>query len=413
MGTSAGEYGRRGGVARRRVFYVPGYDPFPARRYREMYRREGARQAAVSGFSLEVRGVPGTGGRRWRAEARIEGRDVEAEFELLAWADLVRASMGGGIARTYARALCTGWLYLRTGALARLLRLSRGAVIAALYPVAMLAAQALAALAAGIGAGMLAGAVAGLPAWAAVPPGALAAWGVLAAFRAADARFLAHYLMHDYAYAARSGGAYPPELARRIEDFADRVAAALAEDWDEVLVVGHSSGAHVALSVLAGLIRDGRAGPRGARPALGLLTLGHVVPMLSFLPGAARLRGDLALMAGQGRAAWVDVTAPGDGACFALCDPVAVSGVAPAGKRWPLVLSAAFSRTLAPETWARMRRRFYDLHFQYLRAFERPGDYDYFRVTAGPLTLAARFAGRAPSTSRVETPLSPFRDMAT
>ena len=27
-----------GRVARRRVFYVPGYDPFPARRYRELSR---------------------------------------------------------------------------------------------------------------------------------------------------------------------------------------------------------------------------------------------------------------------------------------------------------------------------------------------------------------------------------------
>ena len=32
-------------VRKRRVFYVPGYDPFPPRRYREFYRKEGAAQA--------------------------------------------------------------------------------------------------------------------------------------------------------------------------------------------------------------------------------------------------------------------------------------------------------------------------------------------------------------------------------
>ena len=33
---------------RRRVLYLPGYDPIPPRRYRELYRREGAAQATIS-----------------------------------------------------------------------------------------------------------------------------------------------------------------------------------------------------------------------------------------------------------------------------------------------------------------------------------------------------------------------------
>ncbi len=106
------------------------------------------------------------------------------------------------------------------------------------------------------------------------------------------------------------------------------------------------------------------------------------------------------------------MSAPGDGCSFALCDPVAVSGVAPEGQLWPLILSAAFTQTLSPETWAALKRRYFRLHFQYLCAFDRPGDYDYFRITAGPLTLAERFRGRKPSSSRITTALSPFRDVA-
>lgn len=107
---------------------------------------------------------------------------------------------------------------------------------------------------------------------------------------------------------------------------------------------------------------------------------------------------------------WVDVTAPGDGCAFALCDPVAVTGVAPPDQKWPLVVSAAFTRTLAPETWARLRWRFFRLHFQYLCAFDRPGDYDYFQITAGPLTLADRYRGRSPSKSRITRAASGFTD---
>jgi len=38
----------------------------------------------------------------------------------------------------------------------------------------------------------------------------------------------------------------------------------------------------------------------------------------------------------QDRITWIDVTAPGDGCAFALCDPVAVSGVAAYNKKWPV-----------------------------------------------------------------------------
>ena len=106
------------------------------------------------------------------------------------------------------------------------------------------------------------------------------------------------------------------------------------------------------------------------------------------------------------------MTAPGDGCAFALCDPVAVTGVAGAGKRWPLVLSAAFTQTLSPERWKELRWRFFRLHFQYLCAFDRPDHYDYFRITAGPLTLYARYKDRAPSKSRIETPVNRYRSVA-
>lgn len=188
--------------------------------------------------------------------------------------------------------------------------------------------------------------------------------------------------------------------------FGDEIAKALTSSVDEVLVVGHSSGAHLAVSVLADLIRDGRVPASG--PQLAFLSLGQVVPMMSFLPKARRLRTDLAFLATQDALTWVDVSAPGDGCCFALCDPVAVTGVTPPGKKWPLVLSAAFSQSLSPARWKALRWRFFRLHFQYLCAFDRPDGYDYFQITAGPLSLAARYRDRAPSASRIDIPVSKY-----
>jgi hypothetical protein len=389
---------------RRHVLYIPGYDPFPPRRYRELYRKEGARQAAISGYTLALGARQGeTYG--WHVSAMMDGQRVEAGFEVLVWSDLVRGSMEQGVAGTYRLLLRLLWIYGASGALRQLLRLRKGPMIAALYPAVLLVLQAVVALAVGWVVLRLAGDR--LPSGLNWVVAALAAYGVLEAFRRMDRRLFVYYLLHDYAFTGIGGGAYPAGLEERLARFRGRLRAALASGVDEVLLVGHSSGVHLAVSVLADLLREGA----GKGPALGFLSLGQAVPMASFLPGARRLRADLAYLSQRDELTWVDVSAPGDGCSFALCDPVAVTGVAPEGQRWPLVISAAFSQTLSPERWAALKRRFFRLHFQYICAFDRPQGYDYFRITAGPMTLADRFRGRSHSAGRITRPLSPHRDM--
>ncbi|WP_296419846.1 alpha/beta hydrolase [Pseudooctadecabacter sp.] len=421
-------------VRRRRVFYIPGYDPIHPRRYRELYRTESTAQAGISGY--EVKLAPKSGQHYgWRVLGQMDGQSTSAEVDVLVWSDIVRGSMASSIPATYLQLVRTAWTYIASGALRRLMWLRKGPVIAALYPVGMLILQLLVAVvlaslaAKGLGWIMTTGARGvisivgrgeGTPfdysalifgrtvlMWAF---GAWVGWSVLRWFKRKDGKFFAYYLMHDYAYSAHWNGANPPELEARMAEFKDTIAAALRDDVDEVLVVGHSSGAHLAVSVLADLIREGGVPADG--PALGFLSLGQVVPMVSFLPKAHRLRADLQYLSTRDELAWVDVTAPGDGCAFALCDPVAVSGVATDDQKWPLVISAAFTQTLSPQTWKKLRWRFFRLHFQYLCAFDRVGDYDYFRITAGPLTLAQRFAGRKPSQSRIDIAASKYTSVS-
>lgn len=395
-------------VRRRRVFYVPGYDPFPPRRYRELYRRESAAQSAVTGYQVAMAASAPTGARfGWGVDARIDGQDVETRFEVLVWSDIVQESMAGGVLATYGQLVRTGWLYLRTGALLRLMKLRQGPVIAALYPVVVLLAQLGLAVLLGLWAGRLV--ASGIGAFAFWPVFLAIGAAVLCTFRAIDARIYAYYLMQDYAFSAQDQGANPKALEARLDGFAQTVAEAMTEDWDEVLVIGHSTGAQIGVSLLARLHRSDALPKTG--PALSLLTLGQVIPMVSFLPEAHSLRADLHHLAGQDRIAWVDVSAPADGASFALCDPVAVTGVAPEPQRWPLVISAAYSHSLSPDRLHAMRWKFLRLHFQYLCAFDHPEGFDYFRTTAGPQTLGALVQGRAPSASRITTPLSPHTAM--
>ncbi len=419
-------------VSRRRVFYIPGYDPIHPRRYRELYRKESAAQAEISGYEIELK--PRKGARYgWSIDAKIDGQQTHADIEVLVWSDIVRSSMSNTIPATYLQLLRTAWTYIGSGTLRRLMWMRKGPVIAALYPVGMLIAQLLAALLLGALLGSLlsnsvewligkAYGVFGAQMDATALPWSLLLsalyWASFCAalvfalrwFKSKDGKLYAYYLMHDYAHSAQHQGAYPDDLEQRLSEFTDIIAAALNDEVDEVLVIGHSSGAHLGVSILADLIRQNRLPANG--PTLSFLTLGQVVPMVSFLPKADRLRADLHFLSQRDELAWVDVTAPGDGCAFALCDPVKVTGVEPKDQKGPLVISAAFTQTLKPETWEKLRWRFFRLHFQYLCAFDNPGDYDYFQITAGPRTLGDRYAGRKPSKSRIDVPASRYTSMA-
>ena len=306
--------------------------------------------------------------------------------------------MSQNLLGTYLQLIGTTWVYLATGTLRRLSWLAKGPVLAALYPIVMLLLQLMAAVTVGfLTGGVLSDAAVWGLSLAGVPHGGVVltlaasairlvvalplALLILRWFKSKDDRLYAHYLMHDYAFTASRMGAYPLELEKRLVVFRERVAQALASDVDEVLIVGHSSGAQLAVSLASDLLAQNQVPRHG--PSLSVLTLGHVIPMVSFLPKAGRLRRDLNRLGGAEDIAWIDVSAPGDGCSFALSDPVAVSGVSPAHQRWPLVLSAAFSHTLSSSMRAKLRHRYFRLHFQYLCAFDQPGDYDYFQITAG------------------------------
>lgn len=412
-------------VRRRKVFYIPGYDPFPARRYRELYRTEGAKQAEISGYGLHMQATTDEDAYGWHASGLIDDTRVSADIEVLLWSDIVRDSMSNSIPATYWQLVKTSWTYIASGTLRRLAVLPKGPLIAALYPIGALILQLIAALLLAHLAGWALSTVLRALVLMLIGDGAIARWGeallywtpffvivvlVLRWFKERDKRIYAYYLMHDYAFSAQLKGATPPALQKRMDAFRGTISAALLQDYDEVLVVGHSSGAHLAVSIIADILR--RQPTRPARPALSFLSLGHVIPMVSFLPDAHQLRADLQLLSERDDIVWVDVTAPSDGCSYALCDPVSVSGVATREKQWPLVFSAQFSRALSPELWQKLRRKYFRLHFQYLCAFDQPLDYDYFQITAGPLTLGQRYSDRPPSKSRIDVAVSKYTSVA-
>ena len=60
-------------VFRRRVFYIPGFDPFPPRRYRELYRTESQEQARISDYTIAQEPLRNADTFGWRVTSTIEG----------------------------------------------------------------------------------------------------------------------------------------------------------------------------------------------------------------------------------------------------------------------------------------------------------------------------------------------------
>ena len=390
-------------VRRRKVFYVSGFDPLGPRRYRELHRSEGALQAQISGYDIRLEGQARAedGAYRWSTWLRRDGVETRADFEFLGWDDIVRHSIRPSLVYVYGLMFRTFWAYLSSGAIAAMLKLRSGPLIAGLVPAAVMVFYLIYAGLAGLAGGAVAGAL-GAAGWVSAGVALLSALLIMLATRYLEEQMMVYFMVNDLGYTAVAGGEYPAPVSNRLDIFAATIASAMRDpDYDEVLVVGHSSGAQLAVTALA------RARLLAPGQPVSLMTLGQSIAMLSFLTRADELRADLARVSDDPLVFWLDVTAMGDGACFALTDPVATCRSRGRVGDSPLILSAAFSQTMDPGEMRRYRWRFMRLHFQYLCAFRRPGDFDYFQITGGAETLRQRFAGRPNSPSMLAEPVAP------
>ena len=399
-------------VHRRTVFYIGGFDPKGAAHYHALYRDEAAKQAQVSGLTINVgkRQKSARGNAFWKLEASGSGGVVQSHYEVMRWDDIVRQHWPRNQARLVWDMLTTTALNLRTGALWHMFKLSWPPVVALVAPVALL-------LAVLLGAPLLA--------WAMFA--ALQTVGLLWATAAAAAtlgvvlwaglklqqKYSMLWMMRSYAFTTQQALGQVPALDERLAEHARTLLAEIASgDNDEVLLVAHSSGSIMAATVLAKALQiNPMLGRDADHPTtVSLLTLGQWIPLLGCLPQADKFRAHLQLLASAEDVDWIDFGAPPDGCCFALVDPIAACGVLPTVPHLdrPKLLSPRFADMFEAPAYATLRRDRFRIHFQYLMASERAVPYDFFAITAGHQTLAQRFAD-LPSVTGFKG-FQPFKD---
>lgn len=375
-----------GRVRRRRVFYIHGFDPRGPGPYHALYQENAARAAALSGRPVEA------GARRrrdaiaaeWPVTAGAGDDRVETAYEFLRWDDLVRARWSKNELTLLGELAAWSAAWLRVGFYPRARRDAKALWLAMLSTPVVVALFLLSAIVVvsllGFAAGALAHAV-GLPFWVGAVPAVASLLLAPMLWRKLEAALNVCWLSRCFTYMLGKAEGPRDDLEARDAAFAARIAEAAGNPAiDEVLVVGHSLGALHAVSSLARLLR---ADPDfGADGRVALLTLGQPVGIFTALPQVDWFRDDLSVLAGAPQIPWVDVTSPSDPASACSIDIFHDVEASSAGR----IRSASprFHVYLTPDAFKAIRRDPISFHFQYLRAADLPGGFDYFALTAGP-----------------------------
>jgi pimeloyl-ACP methyl ester carboxylesterase len=228
----------------------------------------------------------------------------------------------------------------------------------------------------------------GLPPALAIVAGLIAAAVTLFALRPLAHRWYVSQITSCWATLRRFGRSQPTWLDDTVEAGARRlVVAAAANDIDELVLVGHSTGSVIAAAIMArALTLDPDLGRRGAR--LVLLTLGAVMPAVALHPAANRMRDIIKQLAGEPTLAWIECQSRKDVMNFEGFDPVSGVGVHVENRHNPLLWSVRFKEMVSSEYYQRLRWNFFRMHFQYINAGDRPTAHDYILLIAGPVALA-------------------------
>ncbi len=375
-------------VKRRHVFHIAGYDPIGATWYR-LFKRELTTFAQTwnvcSALSdLEPRSQ--NANPRWTVITSAVNWQVETVYEPLLWDDIVLSDSARPLSTRLAKSSLAFLDVVLSGVLFRYFKANWQYALFFLFPYLLLCAFAVVATTVAYWAAS----------WMGLPPIPRAA--VTAALGVAVFFGLLHWpgrawrvqqalddwiFSWDYVYGRRT------DIDARLDRFAEIVIARSRDiGLDEILIVGHSLGATLALEVVTrALARDPDLGRHG--PTVCILTVGSTIPKFTLHPAGERFRRYAADIVGEPSVAWAEYHARSDAISFYKFDPVNLSRFNSDSIRdKPFLRLVQLHDMLTTRTYRRIRLRFMRLHYQFVMANERRAVYDYFMMVCGPSPFA-------------------------
>ncbi|HSP25373.1 MAG TPA: hypothetical protein VLQ65_09365 [Saliniramus sp.] len=399
-------------VRRRRVFYLPGYDPRRPSVYRDLFARELGKAAALRSYEAKAGALDETDPEApsFTIDSVIAGVRVEAYVSILRWDDLARPVYRQKLIPRLPKLLRVGAGLLWRGVFLRVARLDWQFAAFLIYPYAMT----LLAIASVAGIAIVAGGLAAAFFSVGLPPAFLSLAVLSSALAGAavtgwiwvrvERSLYLRYLLEDWLFSFAHERGANDLLAERLDAFAAKIAKAAADpEIDEVLLVGHSSGAFLAPEALA-LALDRHIDPTAAATKISLLTIGAMASLMLLIDRDSPYGAALARLADEPRISWFEVQSRHDVMNMCPVDPVAVSRLfddRPIPPRWPHILRLSMPQLVEPGQLGlfRERLRFFRNHFRFIAANDRLEWYDFYGMISGTQTLEARL-GRIPPSFR-------------
>jgi hypothetical protein len=368
-------------IRKRRVFHLPGYDPAPPAAVKRRFTRELRRfeqtwsaQAAVSGI--------GANEETWRVTASGPNWSVETHYRLVAWNDMIEAAAERPMWLRIPQGLIA-FLDFAVGALPRYLHANWRYAGFFLYPFVMFAA--LAALA------IVGGGVVARETGSSLMGIAVAIAALVLLWQWPGRRLFLHLLFDDWIFSRVYVHGGDPAMEAKLDRTARQVVEATREgETDEVVVIGHSLGAVLAIDVLDRALRlEPALGQKGARVAL--ISVGSSILKIGLHASAARFRAAAERVASAPGIFWGDYQAISDIMNFYKRDPLTAMGLPP--RDVPLVRMVRIRHMLDPAVYKRIRYRPLRMHLQFVSGNNLRNAYDYFMLVCGPLSAERQVRG--------------------
>ena len=369
-------------VRKRVVYYLSGFDPRGVRLYHSIYKKHAHEQSKINGIEMQISSRKKIHNHlfEWDIKANDNGVKVETTYKFLSWDDIIRHEWSSGLFSYYKDLLYFFIVYIFNGLFVTYIKASPKQIIAAFYPALYLLLALFLALYAGSKFYFW------WNNWLAIIPSFTLAFLILYLFEKIGEKIGVFWLLRIYAFSARWGRDEITAIEERIDIFAKELALTLEkEDADEVLLVSHSVGTILAVSVVARALEQTEKWSK-----FGMVTLGECIPLVSFQPDAHSYRKELQAIANREDIYWLDYTAPIDGACFPLHDFMKSSSITPKKADIPIYLSPRFHKLFDKLHYKKLRRDWYTTHFLYLMSTDKLGEYDYFALTAGSQRLRSK-----------------------
>jgi hypothetical protein len=395
---------------RRHVFYVEGYDPRGAEGYFDLFQRSWNRCRRVWNFEgkLGELALDSELIAHWDVEAAGPNWRATTRYEFLRLEGVISANMAEPLWRQVPRAIIWGLDDLVSGTTARVSRAAWRFELHLLYFQMLLWLWLGLGLAGGVLAGLAAARFGGWPAAAAIAVGAAVGLVCFLLLRPLADRLQVVQINSCWPYLREFARGQASAFDAPIDVYAARiVAAARAEQADEIVVVGHSAAGVTATAVMArAFALDPDLGRRG--PPIVLLTLGSVLPAAALHPAAQRMRDTIRRLAVEPSLTWIDCVSRKDVMNFWSFDPVAGVGIQAGAQRCnPLTWPVRFKEVASPEYYRRLRLSFFRLHYQFIMSGDRRAPYDYVMLVAGPAAVA-EWAGNPDRTAAAFGPDGAF-----